>query len=557
MNFKKVLILYLFIFPLGILIADVNFYDDIEDDELVREIISTMTNEEKIGQVLMLGYMGDQPSDEIMKWVHDRKIGGVKIFGWNANNLGNLTNTIKTMQQGAIDTKFSIPLLIATDQEGGWVRHVRGNTSLTPGNLALGAVDILYDAWRTGYFIGLELKSLGINMNFAPVVDVYINPEADVIGPRAFSGDPQKTAMLGLSVFKGSDLTGVISTAKHFPGHGDTETDSHGNLPQINVTLDQLKSVDLVPYKVLISEDIPSIMVGHLAFPKITEEIEPASLSYFFLTELLRQKLGYQGMIISDDLFMQGARSEGMPLYEVCEKGLRAGLDLLLVSRNPSEHEKIWNYLVELMKNDPEFVTIVDNSVAHVLKTKIKYLKQADAVPLFPDSESLENQIPAPDSQDFFLQNSLRAVSLLATADIPLDKNEDFLLSSSFSSFFYEGRERFPKADFHRFSYNPDYEEIKESAEYLLNNSYKYDKIIFNLHNSNSLSILKRLESIKDKLIVFSVLTPVYLAEIPWVETAIAVYGTGDDSFKAGYSVLAGDYTPDSIIPVHIEGFSN
>lgn len=557
MKLKKFFLILLYLFPAISAFSDVNFYDKTDDEELIEEIISTMTAEEKIGQVLMLGYMGDQPSEEIMKWVIDRKIGGVKIFGWNANDLHNLSNTIKIMQQGALATRLSIPLLVATDQEGGWVRHVRGNTSITPGNLALGASDILYDAWRTGYFIGLELKTLGINMNFAPVVDIYINPEADVIGPRAFSADPVKTAMLGLSFYKGTDSTGVISTAKHFPGHGDTETDSHGNLPQINATMDQLNKSDLIPYKILIREEIPSIMIGHLAFPKITEEIEPASLSYFFTTGLLRQELGFEGLIISDDLFMHGARSEGMPLYKVCEKGLRAGLDLLLVSRNPSEHEKIWNHLINLMNIDSSFVDIVDESVFHILKTKTKYLKRSDGVPLFPDSKNQENEIPAPDSEDFFLQHSLRAVSLLATAELPLPEEEKYLLSGSFSSFFFEGRERLPKSDFHRFSYNPDFDEISDAADYLLSNSYMYDKIIFNLHNSQSLSILKRLESIKEKLVVLSVLTPVYLAETPWVETAIAVYGTGDDSFQAGYSVLVGDYTPDSIIPVNIEGFGN
>lgn len=557
MTLRKIFLFYIFFLSIDLIFADPNFYDNTERDLLIENIISSMSVEQKVGQVLMLGYMGDQPSQEIMKWVVDRNVGGIKIFGWNANDLSTMTNTISTMQHGASETEFSIPLLIATDQEGGWVRHVRGNTSITPGNLALGAADILFDAWQTGYFIGLELKTLGINMNFAPVVDIYLNPEADVIGPRAFSGDPLKTAMLGLSFYKGIDYAGVISTAKHFPGHGDTETDSHGSLPQIKVSLDQLNTVDLVPYKILISEKIPSIMVGHLAFPNITGLIEPASLSYFFNTELLREQLSYEGMIISDDLFMHGARSEGMPLYKVCEKGLRSGLDLLLISRNPVEHEKIWNHLRELMRSDSYFAEIVENSIRHILKTKMNYLKRDNPVPISPDAGKISEEIPAPGSEDFFLQHSLRSVSVLRKGDIPLDENERFLLSGSFSSFFYEGRERLPKSDFHRFSYNPDYNEIIETADYLLESSRLYDKIIFNLHNKDSLEILKRLESIKEKLIIFSVLTPVYLAEVPWVNTAIAVYGTGDASFKAGYSVLSGDYEPESIIPVFIEGFSN
>ncbi|MBI9099282.1 MAG: glycoside hydrolase family 3 protein [Spirochaetaceae bacterium] len=556
MKLKCFFLLCIFFYSITTVSADPNFYDDIDNELLIEKIIHAMSAENKIGQVLMLGFMGDEPSEEIMKWVRDRQIGGIKIFGWNANDLSILATTINTMQIAAANTTFSIPLLIATDQEGGWVRHVRGDMSITPGNMALGAADNLYDAWKTGYFIGLELKTLGINMNFAPVVDIYLNPKADVIGPRAFSDDPVKTAMLGLSFFKGMDSTGVISTAKHFPGHGDTDKDSHGTLPQLNVTMEQLNMIDLIPYKILISEKIPAIMVGHLAFPEITNALEPASLSYFFNTELLQREMSFEGLIISDDLFMYGARSDGLPLPQVCEKGLRAGLSLLLVSRNPNEHEKIWNYLISLMKIDENFVHIVNEAVRKVLRTKISYLKTSGSVPLYPDNEQLKKNIPAQGSGDFFLQQSLRSVSLLKAKGIPLDNELKYLLAGSFSSFFYEGRERLAKSDFHRFSYSPDSDEIQESADFILNNAHKYDYIIFNLHNVKSLYILKKLESIKDKLIVFSVLTPVYMAEVPWVQTAIAVYGTGEDSFKAGFSVLSGDYSPDSIVPVYIEGFS-
>lgn len=538
---------------MDLLFSSPNFYDKTDPDLLIDQIIDEMSAEEKIGQVLMLGYMGDQPSEEIMKWVRDRHIGGIKIFGWNANDLSTLSSTIRTMQEAALSTEHSIPLLVATDQEGGWVRHIRGDTSITAGNLALGAADILYDAWKTGYFIGLELKTLGINMNFAPVVDIYLNPKADVIGPRAFSSDPVTTAMMGLSFYKGMDLTGVISTAKHFPGHGDTDKDSHGILPEILVSMDQMENIDLIPYKILISEKIPSIMVGHLAFPHITGVVEPASLSYYFNTQLLRNKMDFKGLIISDDLFMHGARN-GLTLPEVCEKGIRSGLDLLLVSRNPVEHQKIWERLTSLIKRDPDFEQIVESAVKHLLKIKLQYLTGDDSVPLLPDPESIETKIPDPEAQDFFLQQALRSVSVIRGKSIPLVEEENYLLVGSFSPFFYEGRNRFPKSDFHRFSYNPGYREINETADYLINEAHTYDKIIFNLHNEKSLQILKKLEPVKNKLIVFSVLTPVYLAEVPWVETSIAVYGTGNDSFQAGFSVLIGDYHAEAIVPVQLEG---
>lgn len=557
LNFRSLYIIFLLIFLSDQRLESLSFFDDEDSVSLTEKILTQMTNEEKIGQILMFGYMGDQLSSEITKWVKERKIGGMKIFGWNAEDLSNLTQTITVMQKEAMSNRFSIPLLIATDQEGGWVRHIKGSTSITPGNLAIGASDYIYDAWKTGYYIGLEMKTLGINMNLAPVVDVYLNPEADVIGPRAFSSDPIKTALMGLAFYRGMDITGVISTAKHFPGHGETNKDSHGTLPQIDITLDELEARDLIPYKILISDNIPSIMVGHLAFPSITEKPIPASLSHFFINDLLRNKMNFKGMIISDDLFMHGARSNGLPLAKVCERGIRAGLDLLLVSRNPAEHEKIWSHLTQLMDSDTTFADSVNNSVRHVLRTKLNYLKGENSVPLEPNSNNPEKYLPVTGASDYFLQQALRGVSQLKGRDIPLDQDSRYLLVSSFSSFFYEGRNRFSRSDFHRFSYSPDSVEINDTVELILKWAPSYDYIIFNLHNHQSLEILKKLEQLKEKIIVFSVLTPVYLAEVPWVQKSIAVYGTGDESFRAGFSVLAGDYEPDSIIPVSMEGLSD
>ena len=148
-------------------------------DTHIDRIIASMNDTELLGQIFMLGYFGSKPSEEILHWIGEKKIGGVKIFGWNAEDLGELTESIVQMQRTAAQTRHSIPLFIATDQEGGWVRHVKGTTSVTPGNMAIGATGLPYDAYWSGYHIGSELKQVGINMNFAPTVDVYTNTEAD------------------------------------------------------------------------------------------------------------------------------------------------------------------------------------------------------------------------------------------------------------------------------------------------------------------------------------------------------------------------------------------
>jgi beta-N-acetylhexosaminidase len=191
--------------------------------------------------------------------------------------------------------------------------------------MALGADNLPYDAWMTGLLLGRELAAVGVNMNFAPTIDVFVDPKADVIGPRAFMADPQMTGIMGLSFARGHEETGVISTAKHFPGHGDTEQDSHGTLPRVTADLETLMARDLVPYRIMIAGGVPAIMAGHLAFPSITGNEIPATLSKALLTGLLRDKLGFEGVAITDDLFMRGARTDGAPLHEVCYRSLRAG----------------------------------------------------------------------------------------------------------------------------------------------------------------------------------------------------------------------------------------
>ena len=162
-----------------------SFWDDLPDEELIEAILSEMTEEELLGQVFMLGYVGKRPSGEILNWIRSRNLGGVKIFTRNVDTLAGLAASIDEMQEAAATGRFQIPLFMSTDQEGGWVRHIKLETSQTPGNIALGASRLPQDALLTGYYIGQELKSLGINMNFAPTTDVYSNPSATVIGPRA------------------------------------------------------------------------------------------------------------------------------------------------------------------------------------------------------------------------------------------------------------------------------------------------------------------------------------------------------------------------------------
>ena len=183
----------------------------------------------------MFGWAGLDPSPLVLDWVEERSLGNIKIFGWNTDDTFKVAKAITLLQGKAAKNRFGIPLFVATDQEGGWIRHVKGRTSQTPGNLAIGASGLPSDAWYSGYYISRELAALGINLNFAPTVDLYTDHASTVIGTRSFGEDPEGAGILGASFVAGSTAAGVLTTAKHYPGHGDTGMDSHGHMPVIRI----------------------------------------------------------------------------------------------------------------------------------------------------------------------------------------------------------------------------------------------------------------------------------------------------------------------------------
>ena len=188
----------------------------------------------------MLGYPDAELTPFLLGWIEGQGLGGVKIFPRNVASLEQLAAHVDELQAAAQRQPRRIPLLIATDLEGGWIDHVKHEISKTPGNLAIGAAGMPADAYRTGRYLGLELAALGINMNFAPTVDVYSSPDASVIGPRAFSSDPVQTGLLAVAYFRGLQSAGIIATAKHYPGHGAADRDSHLVLPRIDADREQL-----------------------------------------------------------------------------------------------------------------------------------------------------------------------------------------------------------------------------------------------------------------------------------------------------------------------------
>lgn len=533
-----------------------------EAEAAVERILAAMTPEERVSQLLMVSWASEAPTPEILRWIRERNIGGIKVFGWNGENLPVLTEAIATMQRESLATPRGIPLFTATDQEGGWVRHIKDGTSITPGNMAIGATGLPYDSFMSAHHIGLELRALGVNMNFAPTVDVYINRDAHVIGPRAFSADPVQSGTLGVAYYHGLEQTGVMATAKHFPGHGNARGDSHGMLPIIDDDFETLWERDLVPFRMLVREGVPAVLSGHLSFPEITGNTVPASISPYFKQHVLREELDFPGVVITDDLYMGGAleygRDQGWDFAELVKRAIEVGNDIVMLSRTPAFNGEIWNRLITAYENEASFRRRVDESVRRILRIKIAYLRPPSRVPLFPDAERIRSYMRSLPSQQFFLDQAGRSVTVVHDADIPFipEGDERILLAGKDRDFFRVGGRYYPGADEFRFSNNAFYFSSAADRRRFAATARRYDTVIFLLSDPNSAQVLETIRDLDVRVIVYSILTPVYLADLPWVETAIAVYGWGIESFETGFAALRGDFRATGELPVIIESMA-
>jgi len=544
----KYLIIIIFTVATSIESFALSFNDSGTPSELAAKIEGAMTDEQALAQVFMLGWVGEDPSPLIMDWIRQRNIGSVKIFGWNTSDTQRLARTVGSLQAASIAGPFNIPLIIATDQEGGWIRHIKGATSETPGNMAIGASGYPRDAYLSGYYIGKELALLGVNMNFAPAIDLFSNRDSSLIGTRAFGNDPVRTGIFGAAFVKGQLAAGVIPTAKHYPGHGDTELDSHGVLPRINISYETLWNRELVPYRMMAAEGLPVVMSGHLAFPLTEAGSMPASLSSWFLRDVLRDKIGFKGLVITDDLMMAGAIIPTGSLSRTAKQAIIAGNDIVMFSNTPNFFDPVWTFLVNSMRTEEDFKNHVRAAARRVLELKLTYLRGNSKVPYIPDLKKVEAELTDPQGSAFFLNLAARSVTIVKP-DIPdevfpltAEKAGRVLLVGNFTDFFTYGRAAFPGAAVLRYSGQTDPANLIVSAR-------NADTIIFCLSDNSDLRLLRSIQQLGKKVIVLSVLSPVHIESVPWVTGAVAVYSYATESFAAGFSAIVGRIPAQGILP--------
>lgn len=359
---KKVLIIFITVL---LFITGCGSKDTTKELSKAEQLMKDMTLEEKIGQMLIVYYRTSEADSNLVNILNEVKPGGFILFGENFESYEQAKKMIDT-----INSTSDIPMFMSVDQEGGRVQRIKNlsdaNVTIIPSMNRVGNMNDEKLSYDVGRVVGEELRVFGINMDFAPVLDIYSNVDNTVIGNRSFGNTSEIVTKMGLSFAKGLQSTGVIPVYKHFPGHGDTSEDSHYTLPVITKTKEQLEELELIPFKEAIKNNAKVIMIGHLAVPNITGDNTPASLSKKVINDWLKEELGYKGLVITDALNM-GALTNDYSKKEIYVNAINAGVDLLLM---PSPSKEAVRIIKEAVANGEISEKQIDESVLKILELK-------------------------------------------------------------------------------------------------------------------------------------------------------------------------------------------
>lgn len=357
--------------------------EETEDIDEIVELINSMTLDEKIGQLLIIGFNGTSIDERVETMIKKYHIGGFILFRENISSVEQTTELLNTLK----DTNKTnpIPLFLSIDEEGGRVRRLPYPFLKLPTAKKIGDINDKNISFQYGKILGRRIKSIGFNMNFAPVMDVNSNPQNPVIGDRAFGATVDIVSNTGIQVMNGINSENIIPIIKHFPGHGDTSADSHINIPIVDKGLTQIEHLELIPFTRGIEAGVDGVMIGHIMFPQI-DDTYPATLSKRIITDILREKLFFDGVVISDDMTM-GAIAKNYEIEDAAVSYLKAGGDILLICHGHDEPIKVIQRIKEEVERGNITEEALDEKLYRILKLKDKYNISDEIV----DSEDIQS----------------------------------------------------------------------------------------------------------------------------------------------------------------------
>lgn len=333
------------------------------DYKIVNKL-KKMTLDEKIGQMILSGFNGTYFNKELNTLINDFKVGGVILFSRNIED----SKQLKKLTSDIIDINQDIPLFISIDEEGGRVSRLPKDIKKFESSKSIGDRGDVKYAYKNGREIGGIFKKYNINMNFAPVLDIHSNPKNTVIGDRAFGDNEKVVSKMGIATMKGLKDENIIPVVKHFPGHGDTEIDSHLGLPIVEKNLKQLNELELIPFNKAIENGVGAIMVSHILIKEIDDEY-PATLSYNLINDILRKDMKFENIVITDDMLMK-AITDYISIEEASVKSIKAGTDIILIGSDVNKTKSVIERIKLAVANNEISEGRIDRSVYRILKQK-------------------------------------------------------------------------------------------------------------------------------------------------------------------------------------------
>ena len=542
-------------------------------EDYVDALLARMSIEEKVGQMVMAGFPGRIAGSEGKALIEECKVGGIIFFARNLADPFQTASLSNELQKMATSQGAGIPLFIAADQEGGYVARLPGAASF-PGNMGLGAAGDPILARKVAEVTARELRACGINMNFAPVVDVNSNPNNPVIGVRSFGESVEVVSELGVAMVEGLQSEGILATVKHFPGHGDTSLDSHIALPTVPHDKARLKEVELKPFQAAIDAGVDVVMTAHVTFPAFEPKPGlPATLSRHVLTGLLREDMGFRGLIVTDAMEM-GAIVKNFGLEEAAVMAVNAGADIVLVGWPDDwrDARRVVEALKEAVSKGAIPMSRVDESVQRVLQAKAKRgILQSP----FVDEKKAKELVGSEDNRRLALEAARKSICLVRDQGslIPLGTEscgkvlvvypkvgalvqvEDGSGDPTSLAGYLEPA--LGKVDEMSMSQNPDSaEQGKITAK-----AKDYDTVIILTSRPWSggcrgqAQVVANLAKKMQRVIAVALREPYDLKRYGEVGTYLAIFNSSGTSMKALGDVLTGDVKPEGKLPVTIPGF--
>ncbi len=511
--------------------------------------------------MFICGFDDIVPNQHIIHLIQQYSLGGIIYFKRNVKDVSQIRRLSDSLQKIANESS-EIPLLISIDQEGGMVARIDKEITLIPGNMALGAARDTDGTYQAAKISGKELRLLGINMNFAPSIDINNNPLNPVIGVRSYGEVPELVNELGRATIRGLQEAGVSATAKHFPGHGDTDMDSHHDLPIIKHDLERLKEIELLPFRGAIEEGVDAIMTAHILFPAIDSSHTPATLSHKVLSGLLRKQLGYSGVIVTDCLEMS-AISKSFGTTEGAILAVEAGADLLLVSHTYEKQIEAIQALIEAVESGRISETRINESVERILNLKKK--RKMDEWKMLDISG--EVKIGTEEDKRVIVALSEKSITLVKDhSQLPLQQKKTYVIwtenrTSSGVDEVIEQSETLGKilnefihfVEEDRISVFPSNNEIN----HVIHKSKEFDQVIFVTYNATfsegQTNMVKEIAKRENtRLIVVAARNPYDLLQFPEVKTYITCYENRPLAMKSLAKVLVGKNHAQGRLPISI-----